>query len=312
MPEYVIEPPDILLIDAVRVIPLPPYKIEPLDYLFIQAVTLPGTEAISGVYPVETDGTVSLGPTYGAVQVSGLTIPQAFEAIDKQLKAKIKEPQTNVSLGASHALQQIRGEHLVRPDGTISLGTYGSVRVVGMTMTEARAAIEAHLSQSLLNPQISLDVAVYNSKVFYVILDGGGNGQSVIRLPITGNETVLDAISQVFGLSAVSSKHHMRLARPAPACSEKDQVLAVDWVGITTRGRTETNFQLMPGDRLYVQADPVVTFDTYLGRIVAPFERAFGFTLLGTGTIFNVEAQTAGGTFSKGGGGAGGGAGGGF
>src|SRR5262245_61255400 len=29
MPPYVIEPPDILLIDAIRVVPLPPYKIAP-------------------------------------------------------------------------------------------------------------------------------------------------------------------------------------------------------------------------------------------------------------------------------------------
>src|SRR5438270_3574017 len=36
MPDYVIEPPDILLIDAVRTVPLPPYRIEPLDTLAIQ------------------------------------------------------------------------------------------------------------------------------------------------------------------------------------------------------------------------------------------------------------------------------------
>src|SRR4051812_3868102 len=41
MPQYVIEAPDILMIDAIRVIPLPPYKIEPLDVLFVSAK--PGT-----------------------------------------------------------------------------------------------------------------------------------------------------------------------------------------------------------------------------------------------------------------------------
>src|SRR5262249_20302890 len=35
LPEYVVEPPDILLIDAVRVVPKPPYRIEPLDVLYI-------------------------------------------------------------------------------------------------------------------------------------------------------------------------------------------------------------------------------------------------------------------------------------
>src|SRR5579871_3422681 len=35
LPPYVIETPDILLIDAIRIIPLPPYRVEPLDVLYI-------------------------------------------------------------------------------------------------------------------------------------------------------------------------------------------------------------------------------------------------------------------------------------
>ena len=38
-----------------------------------------------------------------------------------------------------------------------------------------------------------MDVQGFNSKLYYVILDGGGAGQQVVRLPVTGNETVLDA-----------------------------------------------------------------------------------------------------------------------
>lgn len=38
---YVIEPPDILLIDAVRIVPRPPYRIEPLDSLAIQVFNIP-------------------------------------------------------------------------------------------------------------------------------------------------------------------------------------------------------------------------------------------------------------------------------
>ena len=36
MPEYVIEPPDILLIDALQLVPLPPYHVQPLDVLALQ------------------------------------------------------------------------------------------------------------------------------------------------------------------------------------------------------------------------------------------------------------------------------------
>src|SRR6516165_5268138 len=65
LPTYVIEPPDTLIIDAIRLVPLPPYRIEPLDQLVIQATGVLTTEPIAGLYPVDPDGTVNLGVTYG-------------------------------------------------------------------------------------------------------------------------------------------------------------------------------------------------------------------------------------------------------
>ncbi|HMP18485.1 MAG TPA: polysaccharide biosynthesis/export family protein, partial [Gemmatales bacterium] len=102
-------------------------------------------------------------------------------------------------LAQYRGMQQIKGEHMVGPDGTIRLGIYGSVFVAGMTLDEARSAIESHLSAYLQKPEVSVDVFAYNSKVYYVITDGGGFGEQVIPLPATGNETVLDAMSKVGG-----------------------------------------------------------------------------------------------------------------
>jgi polysaccharide export outer membrane protein len=291
LPPYVIEPPDILLIDAVRTIPLPPYRIQPLDTLAIQVTGALATEPISGLYTVDPDGTVALGLAYGSVRVAGLTTAEAKKAIEDHLKTILKDFQVSVSLAQSQAVQQIRGEHFVRPDGTVALGIYGSVRVAGLTLAEARSAIEAHLAQYLQQPEISIDVFAYNSKVYYVIFDGGGAGQQIHMLPVTGNDTVLRAISQVSGLTPVSSKHHIWVARPGPACAVCDQVMPVDWVGITSRGRTETNFQLLPGDRVYVKADCMVEFDTRVARLIQPFERIFGFILLGSGTIRDVNVS---------------------
>src|SRR5207253_4279593 len=89
-PEYTLAPPDILLIDAVTLIPRPPYRIAPLDALLIRATRpvekeggkedggalIPG-QPIDGIYRVEADGTVNLGFTYGSVQLRGLTIREA-------------------------------------------------------------------------------------------------------------------------------------------------------------------------------------------------------------------------------------------
>src|SRR5262245_18978371 len=289
--EYIIEPPDILQIDALYVVPLPPYKVKTLDTLAIRvSKTLPD-EPIANLYPVDPDGTVNLGMSYGRVAVAGMTIGEAKAAIEKHVvtAAGMKEPRADVSVAEAQGLQQIRGRHLVRPDGSVSLGTYGSVQVTGLTLSEAKKTIETHLSKYLQAPEVSVDVAAYNSKVFYVIYDGGGAGQQGYRLPVTGNDTILDAVSQLNGLSPVSDKNRIWLARASLGC--QDQVLPVDWCGITAMGRSDTNCQLMPGDRIYVKADALVTVDTRLARLLSPIERLLGVTLLGTTTYNDIAGR---------------------
>jgi polysaccharide export outer membrane protein len=292
--DYVIEPPDILLIDAISIIPKPPYRVAAGDVLLIQVPNAFETDPIAGPYGIEPEGTINLGPTYGVVRVAGKTIPEVREAVEKHLADPsrpnaIKNPKVFVSLGQSRAMQQIRGQHLVTPDGSVRLGLYGSVKIAGLTVNNARAAIESHLRRFLQDPEISLDVAAYNSKLFYVIFDGGGSGQQIVRLPVTGNDTVLDALAQAGGLTPVSCEHKIWVARPAPADAPCDQILPVDWIGITTRGRTATNYQLMPGDRIYVKANPLVAADTFLARVIAPVERVFGIILLGSTTVQSLQ-----------------------
>ena len=62
-------------------------------------------------------------------------------------------PQVSVQLVQSTGMQPITGEHLVAPDGTVNLGTYGLVYVAGMTLEEAKPAIETHLAKYLDEPQ---------------------------------------------------------------------------------------------------------------------------------------------------------------
>jgi polysaccharide export outer membrane protein len=292
-PPYTVAPPDILLIDAIRLIPKPPYRIEPLEVLLIsvpEGQTLPG-QPIAGQFVVSPEGTVNLGFTYGAVRVGGLTLEQAQGAIRTHLSMTLKSPTVSVALAQFRGLQQIRGEHLVRPDGTISLGTYGWVYVAGMTPPQIKAKIEQHLSEYLLNPQISVDVFAYNSKVYYVITDGGGFGQQVFRFPITGNETVLDAIANVQGLAPVSSKKRIWVARPSPVQLGCNQILPVDWRAITEGASTATNYQLFPGDRVYIAADRLIAIDNLLAKVLSPVERIFGVTLLGSSAIRSLEGS---------------------
>jgi protein involved in polysaccharide export with SLBB domain len=290
IPPYRIEPPDILVIEAVNIAPRAPYRLKTSDVLDIQASGTFQDAPIQGPRPIQIGGMVDLGMPYGSVSVAGLTLDEARHAVTAKLREQLREPQVSLSLAHVGSLQQIQGEHLVKPDGTVRLGSYGSVLIVGMTLDEAEAAIEMHLSQFLDHPDIAVDVYAFNSKTYYVILQGGGHGDQLYRFPYTGNETVLDALSQVGGLSHVSSKR-IWVARPGPNWAGGDKVLPVDYDSIARYGEIGTNYQLFPGDRLYIEEDKYVALDTQLGKVLAPFERVMGFTLLGVETATRLSGR---------------------
>jgi protein involved in polysaccharide export with SLBB domain len=190
----------------------------------------------------------------------------------------------SVSLVFSTGAQQIQGEHLVGPDGRVNLGTYGSVYVSGMTLEEARRAIEEQLANYLEDPKVVVDIFAYNSKKYYVVTQTTGFGDTVQEAPITGNETVLDAIARTNAISQFSSRK-IWIARPAPNGADCEQILPVNWEDISMGASTATNYQLMPGDRLFVAEDPWSTFDAVVVKYTRPFERMFGFVSLGGAMI---------------------------
>jgi polysaccharide export outer membrane protein len=288
LPQYRIEPPDILQIDAIRVVPKFPYHLRMLDSLIVQVTNALPDAPISGVFVIEPGGTINFGNPYGVVQVAGLTVAEAKSAIESLLKTILRDPLISVSLGEISGKQQISGQHLVAQDGTVTLGSYGSVLVVGQTVAEAKLTVEQHLSQFLEDPEVSVEIFAYNSKNYYIITQGAGLGDGVTRIPITGNETVLDGISQINGFSSISSTK-IWIARPGQTPDGRDQIMPVDWIAISQRGDPMTNFQLLPGDRLYVAEDKLVTTDNFLAKLLAPAERIFGFTLLGSSTVFQLR-----------------------
>jgi polysaccharide biosynthesis/export protein len=176
-----------------------------------------------------------------------------------EIEALLRDPRTKQT--ERLPVQPISGEFLVRPDGTVSLGVWGSVSVTGLTPDKAADAIRRKLAaftqvngtdartESLV---VVVDVKTNNSKAYYVIMDSG-NGEQVVRLPLTGTETVLDAIAAVPGLAAQADRRSIRVARQGPAGAAYD-VLPVDWNAIMLRGDTKTNYVLYPGDRVYVSS----------------------------------------------------------
>jgi polysaccharide biosynthesis/export protein len=249
-------------------------------------------------------------------KIANSSIPTEFKKVS--MPDYVVEPPDLMLVEVLEALpgRPISGERLVRPDGKISLGFYGEVYVAGLTIPEIKEKIIFHLRKYLTDEVLGLyetdpdtlgpaldeagkvkkidpkdcdrvfvDVTAYNSKNYYVLGDVAAPG----RLPVTGNETVLDALNFSGGLLPTAAPQNIRLVRPAPPGACCEQVLPVNLAAITSGGDPTTNYQLMPGDRIVVYRDPIVRTTVFIDRLVAPFQSIMNSILQTSFTIRGVQ-----------------------
>jgi RNA polymerase sigma factor (sigma-70 family) len=74
--------------------------VQPHDMLRVRVLNALVDDPIADVYPVESMGTIALGPSYGRVKVAGLSVLDAEEAVKKHLAEIIEDPQVQVTMSA--------------------------------------------------------------------------------------------------------------------------------------------------------------------------------------------------------------------
>jgi polysaccharide biosynthesis/export protein len=158
----------------------------------------------------------------------------------------------------------------VLPDGTINLGRFGQLVVAGKTVQEIEVVVRAQIQTYLQNhpaetrdtgtaggapplpkPQdvgpITVRIVTRVSKVYYVLGEVNAPGSFTLN----GRETVLDGIVAAGGLNDRASRRNIILVRPTTPNGCRI-VLPVCYRDIVQVGDTSTNYQLAPGDRIYV------------------------------------------------------------
>lgn len=139
-------------------------------------------------------------------------------------------------------------DQTVLVDGTIDLGSFGRLRVAGQTVEQIEAQVNAVVKAD--DPEASeVNVRLLDPQgaVFYVLGEVSAPG----AYPLIGRETVLDGLLTAGGLTDMSSPCNIILSRPTLPGSCR-MVLPICYRRIVQLGDTSTNYQLKPGDRIYV------------------------------------------------------------
>jgi polysaccharide export outer membrane protein len=143
---------------------------------------------------------------------------------------------------------RLPADQTVLPDGVIELGEYGRPVVAGKTVPQIETEVK-ELVKAKEKKDVPLTVRLVGrqSKVFYVIGEVNAPGS----FPLSGRETVLDGIMTAGGLTRSAAERKIILVRPSQpdGCRE---VLPVCYPQIVQLGDASTNYQLRPGDRIFV------------------------------------------------------------
>jgi polysaccharide export outer membrane protein len=196
-------------------------------------------------------------------KVTPLSLPRE---LDKQVLAEYRiEPGDVLALEESNFDTSVRlpGDQTVRSDGSIDLGPYGRLMVAGLTVDEIQNAVRSHIDQhrseaegdeaqtdgsaSQQRSSVNVRLVEAESKVYYVV--GEVNSPGVF--PLIGRETVLDAIFAAGDLSDRADRQNIVLSRPT-APGDCRIVMPICYRHIVQLGDTSTNYQILPGDRIYV------------------------------------------------------------
>lgn len=149
---------------------------------------------------------------------------------------------------------RIPADQTVLADGSVDLGIFGRVVLAGLSIEGAELLIEQTVlarlpsDTELVADDIDVNVRVIEAMDRYYVL---GEVNSPGAYSLRGFETVLDGILEAGGLTSKASTCDIILARPSDPC-ECRVTLPICYREITQIGDTTTNYQLRPGDRIYV------------------------------------------------------------
>jgi protein involved in polysaccharide export with SLBB domain len=141
----------------------------------------------------------------------------------------------------------VSGLKLVGLDGRIDLGEHGRPRVEGKPVGIIATMIAGDLG--VPTQQVRVRVAEYKSQHLYLFGQVVGWQRSV---PYRGQETVLEVLRRVGGITPGAAPDDVYVVRPHVFDDKRPEVFHVELADIVVKQDQRTNLRLQSGDQIYV------------------------------------------------------------
>ena len=202
---------------------------------------------------------------------------------DSTASVEIPEAISNLShytVGATDILEitvmrhpEVSGQFIINNEGNIQYEFVGDMKVDGLTKDEVRKLLAEKLSDYIIDPEITVKITGYNSKIVYVVGEVGRPGKIYMEGDtMTAHEALLEA-----GLPLLSA--NTKAGRViTPSNTGTPIIRKVNVNKLLYEGDLRENLVMQPGDTLYVPP----TFLAKTMRVIQPVAAPIG-TAAGTG-----------------------------
>ena len=143
--------------------------------------------------------------------------------------------------------------YTVRPDGKLNFPLVGEIDVNGLTVFEFTNLLTKELSEYIINPMITVNVAKLGTTRVFVM--GEVKNQGMYEL--SKSHRVLDALGAAGGFTEKSAKKNIFLVRNRGTAEENVQKLNI--LNYMKKGDMSQNLVLQEGDCLFLTSNHKVT-----------------------------------------------------
>ena len=137
---------------------------------------------------------------------------------------------------------EFSGQHMIRPDGKITMPFLGDVVATGITPTELGSSIKDKLKKYIVDPDVSVSVSAVNSKRYYIQGEVNRTGEYKLLVPTK----VLEALVNAGGFKDFANQKKIVVMR---ATGER---LNFNYKEVIKGKNMDQNIYLKPGDIIIV------------------------------------------------------------